>query len=452
VPTTRYARSGDLNIAYQTIGAGPPDLVYVPGWVTNVEVMWEDPNLARFIRRLSAFSRLITFDKRGIGLSDPVPLGELPGLDERVDDLHAVVDAAEVEDATFFGHSEGGTTAIAYAARFPERVNRLILFGCYAKRLRSEDYPWAPTSEERAAESKGYEESWADPARIAEFYAPSRANDAAFIQWLGRWLRLSASPKAAVALNDASSHIDVRGLLGEIRAPTLLLYRIEDRDVRVEEGRYIASKIPDARLVELHGADHYFYAGDTEPIIREIEEFVTGYRAESEPEHVLATVLFTDIVGSTDLASSMGDQRWRDLIDRHNSLIRDEFARWRGNEIVTTGDGFLATFDSPPAAIGCATRIVEGVQPLGIEIRCGIHTGVVEVMNDDVTGLAVNIGARIAALARPSEVLVSRTVRDLVAGTDIEVEDRGVHDLKGIQDSWRVFAVIPGHTSTSQVR
>jgi len=444
VPITRYARSGDLNIAYQAVGDGPPDLVYVPGWVTNIEVMWEDPNLARFMRRLSSFSRLITFDKRGIGLSDPVPPGDLPGLGERVDDLQAVMDSAGVETANIFGHSAGGTTAIAYATRFPDRVDRLILFGSYAKRMRSEDYPWAPTLEQRAAESAGYAESWDDPARIADFYAPSRANDSAFVEWLGRWLRLSASPSAAAALNDASTQIDVTDLLGEVQCPTLLLYRVEDRDVKLAEGRYIASKIPDSRLVELHGADHYFYAGDTEPILQEIEEFITGHRTGAEPERVLATVLFTDIVGSTALASSLGDKKWRDLINRHNVLIRAELARWRGNEIVTTGDGFLATFNNPNDAIHCALRSVDSMRSLGIEIRCGIHTGIVEVMEDDVTGLAVNIGARIAAIAHPSEVLVSRTVKDLIAGTEIILEDRGDHQLKGIQEPWGVFAVAAG--------
>lgn len=445
MPTTRYARSGDLNIAYQVVGSGPPDLVYIPGWVTNVEVMWEDPNLAGFMRELSSFSRLITFDKRGIGLSDPVPLGELPGLDERVDDLRAVIDHAGVENPTVFAHSGGGTTAIAYAARHPERVDRLILLGCYAKRLWSEDYPWAPTPEERAAESEGYAESWADPVRIADFYAPSRADEAAFIVWLGRWLRLSASPRAAAALNDASTNIDVRDLLSQIEAPTLLLYRIEDRDVKVEEGRYIASRIPNSRLVELHGADHYFYAGDTEPILREIEEFVTGFRSRAEPDHALKTVLFTDIVESTDRASAMGNRRWRDLMDRHNTIIRSEIAVWRGSEVVTTGDGFFATFDSPADAIRCAIRLVDAVGALGIEIRSGIHTGVVEIMEDDVTGLAVNIGARIAALAGPGEVLISRTVRDLVTGTDFHLVDRGEHQLKGVSESWGIFAVIPRH-------
>lgn len=444
MPTTKYARSGEVNIAYQIVGSGPPDLVYVPGWVTNVEVMWEDPSLAGFMRRLASFSRLVTFDKRGIGLSDPVPVGGLPGLDERVQDLHAVMDEAGVGGATVFGHSGGGTTAIALAARHPERVERLILFGCYAKRLWSDDYPWAPTAEERAAESKGYEESWADPVKVAEFYAPSRAEDPAFLEWLGRWLRLSASPRAAAELNEASTNIDVRDLLPDIHVPTLLLYRIEDQDVKVEEGRYIASKIPNARLVELHGSDHYFYAGNTEPILREIEEFVTGYRAGAEPDHLLTTVIFTDIVQSTEHAGEMGDRRWRDLIDRHNAIIRSELARWRGHEVVTTGDGFLATFDSPADAIRCAMRMIESVEQLGIKIRCGIHTGVVEVLEHNVTGMTVNIGARIADLAAPGQVFVSRTVKDLVAGIGFHLEDRGEHQLKGIVDRWRVFAVMAG--------
>lgn len=439
---TRYAKSGGVNIAYQGIGDGPPDLVYVPGWVTNVEVMWEEPGLARFLRRLASFSRLITFDKRGIGLSDPVPVGELPDLGTRVEDLAAVMDDAESDRAVLFGHSEGGSTAVMFTATYPERVERLILFGSYAKRIRSDDYPWAPTLEERLAESEGYEQSWDDPVRIAQYYAPSRSDDTAYIEWIGRWLRLSASPRAAAALNNASSHIDVTGVLPDIRVPTLLLYRLEDEDVKIEEGRYIASKIPRARFVELHGADHFFYAGDTEPILQEIEEFVTGFRAAAAPERVLATVLFTDIVGSTDTAAALGDQEWRHLLDRHNNVIRVELAKWRGDEIKTTGDGFLATFDRPAQAIGCARAVVASVRALGIELRCGIHSGEIEISHDDIRGLAVNTAARITDLAERGEVLVSRTVKDLVAGTDIGFESRGIHTLKGVPDRWEVFAAV----------
>ena len=438
---THYAKSGELNIAYRVIGDGPGDLVYVPGWVTNVEVMHEEPGMARFLRRLASFSRLIYFDKRGIGLSDPVPLGELPDLETRVEDLRAVMDAAGAECVVLFGHSEGGTTAVAFTAAYPERVERLILFGTYAKRLWSEDYPWAPTLEDREAESEGFEQAWDAPSRIAEYYAPSRADDAAFIEWVGRWLRLSASPKAAASLNRASSHIDVTDLLPRIRVPTLLLYRRDDSDVRIEEGRYIASKIPSAKLVELAGADHFFWAGDIEPILQEIEEFVTGHRASAAPERRLATTLFTDIVGSTDTAVALGDQRWRDLLDRHNDVVRAELTKWRGEEVKATGDGFLATFDSPAQAIRCAQAIVERVAALGIYVRSGIHTGEMEIADHDIGGLAVHIGARIAALAGAGEVLVSRTVKDLVAGGGFTFESRGRHVLKGVPDEWEVFAV-----------
>ena len=430
-----------MNIAYQVIGDGPVDLVYVAGWITNVEVMWEDPALAGFLRRLASFSRLITFDKRGVGLSDPVPPGQLHDLDVRIADLKAVMLAAGCENAVLIGHSEGGSSAIGLASRHPEMVSRLILLSAYAKRLRSDDYPWAPTAEQRTAESAAYLDEWANPQLVAEHYAPSRASDRDFIEWIGRWLRLSASPKAAAALNDASTHIDVTHLLPSIQVPTLLLYRLEDQDVRVEEGRFIARKIPDAKLVELHGADHFFYAGDTEPILDEIEEFVTGHRTAVVPERVLKTVLFTDIVRSTEIAASMGDKSWRQLIGRHHELIRRELKRWRGTEVVTTGDGFLATFDDPANAIRCASSIVEAVRQVDVEVRCGIHTGVVEVLGDDVTGLAVNIGARIAAIAGPSDIYVSRTVKDLLAGSGIEFDGRGTHTLKGVPEDWEVFAV-----------
>lgn len=430
-----------MNIAYQVVGDGEVDLVYIPGWVTNLEVMWEEPGLARFLHRLASFSRLITFDKRGVGLSDRVPTGELPALDTRVEDVRAVMAAAESERAIVFGHSEGGSTALALSVRYPDLVRQLILFAAYAKRVRSDDYPWAPTAEQRKAQSASFVDLWADPARLAEHFVPSRAGDEAFVEWIGRFLRLSASPHAAAALNDASTTIDVTDLLADVTAPTLLLYREEDRDVDIEEGRYIASKIPDARLVELHGADHYFYAGDTEPILEEIEEFVTGFRAAAAPKRILTTVLFTDIARSTETAASMGDEKWRELIGRHNELTRTEIQKWRGTEVVTTGDGFLATFEDPDRAIRCARSIVHSVKRLGIEVRCGIHTGVVEVIDDDVTGLAVNIGARVAARAEPSQIMVSRTVTDLLAGSNYVFEERGTHILKGVPEEWQLFSV-----------
>ena len=442
MPDTKYAKSGDVNIAYQVIGDGPVDLMYAAGWVTNIEVMWEDPGFSRFLKRLASFSRLITFDKRGIGLSDPVPTQELADLDIRMHDMLAVMDAAGSERATLFGHSEGGSTCVRFAHSHPERTDRLILAFSYAKRLRSEDYPWAPTMEERVAESETFEATWADPQIVADYYAPSRADDQAFVAWLTRYLRLSASPRAAAALDDGSTHIDVTGLLPEIRVPTLCLYRLDDPDVKIEEGRYIASKIPNAKLVEVPGRDHFFWAGDHEPLLEEIEEFVTGMRGSAEPDRIVATVLFTDIVASTELAASIGDQKWRDLLQRHDAVVREGLTRWRGTEVKTTGDGFLATFDSPTQAIRFGTGLPAAMHPLGIEVRCGLHTGEMEIPDNDVAGLAVHIAARISALAGPSEVLVSRTVKDLVAGSGIDMASRGTHTLKGVPDQWEVFEVL----------
>ena len=434
MPETHYAKSGDVNIAYQVVGDGPVDFVYAAGWVTNIE--------ARFLNRLASFSRLITFDKRGIGLSDPVPAEDLANPDVRTRDMKAVMDAADSERAVLFGHSEGGSTAIRYAHTYPDRTDRLVVAFSYAKRLRSDDYPWAPTMEERIAEAEGFEASWADPQIIADYYAPSRADDRAFIDWLGRYLRLSASPRAAAALDMGSTYIDVTALLPEIDAPTLCIYRRDDPDVNIEEGRWIASQIPNARFVELPGKDHFFWAGDPEPLLQEIEEFVTGQRGSPAPERTVATVLFTDIVGSTDLAASIGDQAWRDLLQRHDTTVRAESVKWRGREVTTTGDGVLATFDSPTQAIRFAKALPGAVELLGIEVRCGIHTGEIEIVGNDIAGLAVHIAARVSSMAGPSEVLVSRTVKDLVAGTDFTFESRGAHTLKGVPDEWEIYAVI----------
>jgi class 3 adenylate cyclase len=423
------------------VGDGPIDLIYLAGWVTNIEAMWEDPGYARFLRRLTEFSRLIIYDKRGVGLSDPVPAAELAERGALIEDPLAVLDAVGSAKATLFGHSEGGATAIRFTANHPERVDRLILTGAFAKRLRSDDYPWAPTLEKRIAESEKFAQTWADPALAADFYAPSRADDSAFLAWVTRYLRMSASPGTAAALHLANSYIDVTDELPGIEAPTLLVYRIDDRDVNIEEGRYIAARIPGARLVELPGADHLFWAGDPEPMLQEIEEFVTGQRGSAEPDRIVATALFTDIVGSTELAASLGDQAWRDLLQRHDETIRAELVRWRGHEVKTTGDGVFATFASPTQAIRFAKALPSSMEPLGIEVRCGIHTGEMEILDDDVAGLAVHIAARISSLAGPSDVLVSRTVKDLVAGTGIEMVSRGTHVLKGVPDEWEIFEV-----------
>jgi pimeloyl-ACP methyl ester carboxylesterase len=438
VPETRYAKSGDLNIAYQVVGEGPFDLVYVPGWVSNIEAMWEEPSHARLLGRLAGFSRLILFDKRGTGMSDPVPVDRLPTLEERMDDVRAVMDAAGSERAAIFGSSEGGLMSVLFSATSPERIEALITLAIYATRLRSRDYPWAPKPEARAAEIEEIERTWGGEMDISDL-APSA--DEAFKRRAVAYLRRSASPGAAVALLRMNSQIDVREVLPTIRVPTLVLQRVDDRDVNVEEGRWIARQIPGAKYVELPGDEHLIWAGDVDAVVDEVEEFLTGRRPVYEPDRVLATVLFTDIVGSTERATELGDRRWRELLDQHHSLVRRQLERFDGREVDTAGDGFLATFDGPARAIRCADSLRVGVRALGLEIRAGLHTGECEVVGDGVRGIAVHTGARVAALAGTGEVLVSSTVKDLVAGSGIEFEDRGTHELKGVAGEWRLYAV-----------
>lgn len=439
---TRYASNGNTNIAYQVTGDGPRDLVYVPGWISNVEMMWEEPSMARFLRRLGSFSRLIVFDKRGTGMSDPVPLESLPTLEERMDDVCAVMDAVGSEKATLLGHSEGGNMSILFAATYPERTEGLILVGSYAKRVQSEDYPWAPTLADRAAEIEEVERTFGDPDALPAWLAPSRMDDEAFRNSLARYFRLSSSPKAAAHLLAMNTYIDTTTVLPSVHVPTLCLYREKDADVNVEEGRWIASQIPNAKFVVIPGADHLLSASGASEILDEIEVFVTGHRTGPTPERTLATVLFTDIVGSTETAAEMGDYAWRDLLERHNAAVRFEVETYRGRIIGTQGDGFLATFDGPGRAISAARAIIKALSPLGLEVRSGLHTGEIEIVGDDVAGLAVHIGARIAALAAPGDVLVSRTVKDLVVGSGIEFEDRGTHSLKGVPDEWQIFAAM----------
>jgi pimeloyl-ACP methyl ester carboxylesterase len=437
-PETRYARSGDVNIAYQVAGDGPLDLVYVPGWISNVELMWEEPAQAHALGRLAAFTRLILFDKRGTGLSDPVSLDRLPTLEQRMDDVRAVLDAADSLDTAVFGFSEGGLMSVLFAATYPERVRTLILYGVYAKRVRSSDYPWAPTPEARRRESEKLERNWATKMDLDRL-APSE--DEAFKQRLATYFRRSASPGAAVALMRMNTQLDVREVLPSIRTPTLVLQRSDDLDVNVEEGRWIAGRIPEAKYVELPGDAHTLWAGDTDAIVDEIEEFLTGTRPVPQSDSVLATVLFTDIVQSSERAVELGDLRWRQLLERHHSVVRRELDRFRGREIDTAGDGFLSTFDGPARAIRCARAIAAGVRELGLEIRAGLHTGECELIGERIAGVAVHTGARVAAKARPGEVLVSSTVRDLVAGSGIEFADRGTHELKGVPGEWRLYAV-----------
>lgn len=441
MPTTQYTTSDGLSIAYQVFGDGERDLVYVPGWISNVELMWDDPVLAAILRRLGTFARVITFDKRGTGMSDRVSSNELPSLEQRMDDVRAVMDAAGSDKATLFGHSEGGNMATLFAATYPERTEGLILASTYAKRIWSEDYPWAPKPADRSAEIREMEETWGQPSALPPYTLGDRASDTSFREWVARYFRMSASPKAAAQLLEMNTQMDTRAALPLVQAPALLIYRTDDLDVNVEEGRWMASQMPDAKFVELPGDAHLFWAVDPQSFVDEIEEFVTGYRTPVAPERALASVLFTDIVDSTRQAAALGDQAWRSVLERHNHLTRQELVRWRGVERVTTGDGFLATFDGPARAVQAATAIARSVALLGIAVRAGVHTGEVELVGDDVAGLAVHIGARIASMAGAGEVYASRTVKDLVVGSDLAFESKGTHELKGVPGEWEVYAV-----------
>jgi pimeloyl-ACP methyl ester carboxylesterase len=439
-PQTRYARSEDLHIAYQVVGAGPRDLVLVPPFVSHIEHYWEDPLVSRFLTRLASFSRLILFDKRGTGLSDRVPPDRLPTLEQRMDDVRAVLDAAGSQRAALFGPSEGGPMSALFAATYPQRTSALILFGTFASTIRDAAYPWAMDPKERDKVIQTISDRWGQGTYV-DLLAPSLAGDERFRNWWARLERLGASPGAAMALRRMNGQIDIRQTLSAIRVPTLVLHRSGDLDTSIEEGRYLAAHIPGARFVDLPGADHLPWVGDQDTLLDEVQEFLTGTRPAAEPDRVLATVVFTDIVASTERAAELGDRRWRDLLFSHHAIVRRELERFRGREVKTVGDGFLATFDGPARAVRCACAIRDGVGELGLSIRAGLHTGECELIGDDVGGMAVHIGARVAATARAGEVLVSNTVKDLVVGSGIQFVDRGSHRLKGVPGSWRLFAV-----------
>ena len=429
MPETQYAQSGNVNIAYQVVANGPVDLVYVPGWVSHVELSWELPDLARGFERLASFSRLILFDKRGTGMSDPVSTADLPTLEQRMDDVRAVMDAMGSERAAIFGASEGGNMSMLFAATYPERTVALCTFGSTAKRVWSSDYPWAPTPEKRQEAFDDVERYWKTGLGWEDL-APSL--DAAALSEISRYYRRCATPGAALALMKMNTLVDVRDVLQAIRVPTVVVHRAEDRDANVEEGRFIAAHIPDARFVELPGADHSWWTLDRDAILDEIEELVTGVRPAPHPDRMLATVLFSDIVGSTAELRRLGDRGWAELLARHHAAVRHELAHFRGHEVDNAGDGFLATFDGPARAIRCAVAVREVVEMLGLELRIGLHTGECEKLGDKVAGIAVHTGARIASLASAGEVLISSTVRDLVSGSGIVVEDRGEHELQGV--------------------
>ncbi len=435
---TKYAVSEDgVNIAYQVHGDGPLDLVFVPGFVFHVELVWEDPALARFLRRLASFSRLIFFDKRGQGLSDR--LGRPPTLEESMDDLRAVMDAAGCERPTLFGVSEGGPMSILFAATYPERVAALVLYGTFARMLRAPDFPQGVDPERYGGWAEMVGNEWGGPVTV-DLWAPGEAGNPEFESWWARFLRQGTSPAGALELMELYREIDVRPALPAIDVPTLVLHRQGDRLVPTRQAEFLAANIPGARYVELPGDSHLPTGGDQDLLLDEVEEFLVGSRV-SEPERALATVLFTDIVGSTETAARLGDRGWRELIERHDAAVRRELTVHRGVEVKTMGDGFLATFDGPARAIRCACAIRDGLGGIGVEVRAGIHTGEVDLIGADVAGMAVNIGARVGALADGGEVLVSSTVRELVVGSGIEFDERGSHQLKGAPGDWRLFAV-----------
>ena len=431
-PQTRYTRSGDMNIAYQVVGDGPVDLVYIPGWVTHIEYCWEEPSLARYYNRLASFSRLILFDKRGTGLSDRPP--GLQSMEERMDDVRAVMDAAGSERAVVFGASEGGILSMLFAATYPERSVALVLLGAFARGLYAPDYSWARTSEEWRQSCELIQQRWGH-ALFLTTLAPGVANNKPFREWWAAYLRHGASPGSAVALTKLCSQMDVRRVLPSIRIPTLVIHRVGDLCEKVEGGRYLASNIPGAKLVEAPGDDHLAWIGHQDEVIDPVEAFLTDLQSVPIPDRVLATVMFADVTSRSD------EQKQRDFFKQRHARVGHHLARFRGREIENTGDSLLATFDGPARAISAASAIVALARRLGVEVQAGLHTGECDVVADRVSGTAVEIGREVGTKAATGEVLVSSTVKDLMAGSGIRFEDRGVHELREAPGEWRLFAV-----------
>jgi pimeloyl-ACP methyl ester carboxylesterase len=441
VPETRYAKSGDVSIAYQVVGDGPFDLIWTPGALSNVELMWEDEDRARFFREVACFSRLVLFDKRGTGLSDRV--AAIADLETRMDDIRAVMDAVGSERAAVAGVSEGGPMALLFAATYPERMRALLLYGSLPRFVRGPGFPWREPRHQYLAEWEAEAERWGSE-ELAREELEEMGVDATpeAVERLARRRRLTASPGAVMQLARMNAEIDVRAILPLIRVPTLVLHRVEDH-IPLEGARWMAGQIPGARFVELPGGPHFPYLGDWGSVVEAVRGFLVPVCSADTPpkESVLATVLFTDIVASTATAADLGDDRWRDLLERHNALVRGKLAQFDGVELDTAGDGFFARFDGPARAIRCARAITDAVPELGLQVRAGLHTGECALVDDKVAGLAVSIGARVAARADAGEVLVSQTVRDLVAGSGISFADRGVAELKGVPGEWRLYAV-----------
>jgi pimeloyl-ACP methyl ester carboxylesterase/class 3 adenylate cyclase len=438
-PQTRYAKAPDgTSIAYQIVGDGPVDLVYSSGIWSNVELIWDDPDWAYFLERLASFSRLVVFDMRGIGLSDRGP--EPPSIELQRDDIAAVMDAVGIDHAVVFAGARAGTMTMLFAATHPDRTSALVLYAPVAKTVATPDFPFGKKPEEQQAFVERFVREMGTGRNLA-LQAPSRASDERFVAWWARFERLVASPSAYEELAGIFTEVDVRQALPSIHAPTLVIHRRDDRIVFSPQVQYVADQIKGARLVELPGVDHIPFIGDADAILDEVEEFVTGARPAPRTDRVLATVLFTDIVGSTERQASLGDRGWTTLVKQHHEAIREVLARFRGLEQDTAGDGFYIRFDGPARAIQCAQEIVRAVRALGIEVRVGVHTGECDIFEDKCSGLSVSIGARVMDHAGPSEVLVSQTVKDLTAGSGLVFEDAGEHELKGVPNSWRLYRV-----------
>jgi class 3 adenylate cyclase len=437
-PETRYARSGDVHIAYQVVGEGPVHLVWIPGFVSHVEMNWERPSLVAMLTRLASFSTTIIFDKRGTGMSDPVTT--VPTLEERMDDVRAVLDDAGIERAAIVGISEGAPLGILFAAAHPERVTHLVLYGGMARSTEAPDYPWAaPRAALLESAATLIQPAMADGGHM-EVFAPSLADDPVERAAYARYERFAVSPSMMSQQFLMFLDIDVRAVLPAISVPTLVVHRRGDRVVNRRAGQYLAEHIPGARYVELPGIDHVLISGEQDRVLDEIEESVTGTRRATEPERVLATVVFTDLVGSTARAAAVGDAAWRATLDAHDAAVRAALEAHRGIEIKTLGDGFLATFDGPARAVRCGQEVVRAVRALGLDVRVGIHTGECAIRDGDVEGIAVHVASRIVQLAAANEILVSSTVRDLVAGSGLRFDARGEHTLKGLDEPWRLFA------------
>jgi class 3 adenylate cyclase len=445
-PAVHYARNGDIGIAYSVVGEGPVDLVYLSTF-SNLDLIWESPLYARFLHGLAAFSRLVVVDRRGQGVSDRLSPADIPLLEDNVDDVVAVLDAVSSDRAVLWGGSDLGSLCAMLAARSPERVAGLVLFGAAACGVQTPDFPWQWSDAEWGEYLDDLEANWGTrehAARALALFCPSIADDAGHLAWFERFLRGTASRNAQLAIENVMRQMDIRPLVPTIGVPALVMHRVDDEAEPVGSGRYLSQAIHGAEYVELAGADHFPWAGDQETVLRETRRFVEGlaHEEEAEANRILATVLFTDVVDSTVQAATMGDRTWRALREQHDRVIRGQLARHRGREVKTMGDGFLAVFDGPARGVRCARAICATIATLGIDVRAGLHTGEIEVDGDDIAGLAVAIGARVGSLAGTGEVLVSSTVKDLVVGSGIVFEDRGVHTLKGVPDAWHLYAAV----------